>query len=221
MKKYTDEQLQDNYDRFITEIKTNFSGDRLKALLHMYSDTELGLELAIAPASGKLHFHSAYRGGYIDHILNVVKNAFMQKKLFVHGGGILENDFSDEELAFAAFHHDLGKLGNGTESYYVPQADKWAQDKKNEYFSHNPNLQYFDVTDRAIWLLNNYNISFTEREQLGILLADGLFNEQRKKYWVSYSQDFQLKTMLPYIIHWADWMSCRQEFTQWDQLSNI
>lgn len=220
-KQYTDEQLQENYNKFIDMLNVHFSGDRLDKLLHMYSQDELGIELAIAPASGKLHFHSAYRGGYIDHVMNVVKNALMIKKLFVHGGGILEHDFSDEELVFAAFHHDLGKLGNGTQSYYLPQQDKWFQEKKNEFFKHNPNLQYFDVTDRAIWLLNQYGIKFTEREMLGIMLADGLFNEQRKKYWVSYSEDFQLKTELPYLLHWADWMSCRQEHTQWNQISNI
>jgi len=221
MKQYTDTQLQENYEKFIDELKSHFTGVRLEKLLHMYSEDELGVELAIAPASGKLHFHSAYRGGYIDHVLRVVQNSLMLKKLFLHGGGILEHDFADEELVFAAFHHDLGKLGDGKHSYYIPQSDKWAQDKKNEYFTINPKLQFMDVTDRAILLLNRYGVTFTQNEQLGIMLADGLFNEQRKKYWVSYSQDFQLKTSLPYILHWADWMSCRQEHTVWDQISNI
>ncbi len=223
MKTLTDKELQANYDRFISELKVHFKGERLDKLLHMYSQDELGIELAIAPASGKLNFHSCYRGGYIDHVLNVVRNSIMMKRMFTHGdsGGILEHDFSDEELIFAAFHHDLGKLGDGTEPYYKPQLSEWHQKNKKEYFTHNPKLQYMDVTDRAMLLLQKYNITFTQNEMLGIMLADGLFNEQRTKYWKSYSADFQLKTSLPYILHWADWMSCRQEFTQWDQLNNI
>jgi hypothetical protein len=49
----------------------------------MYSEEEFGRELVVAPASGKLHFHSAYIGGYIDHVMNVCRNAFGIKKLAI------------------------------------------------------------------------------------------------------------------------------------------
>ena len=84
-------------------------------------------------------------------------------------------------------------------------------------FTHNPKLQYFDLTDRAFWLLNQYGISYTQKEQLGIHMADGLYNEATKKYWISYNEDFQLKTNLPMIIHWADHMSTTIENSQWKQ----
>ena len=57
MRNYTAEQLQGNYDKFIGALKKVFKGERLEKLLLMYSETELGQELALAPASGKLHFH--------------------------------------------------------------------------------------------------------------------------------------------------------------------
>ena len=47
------------------------------------------------------------------------------------------------------------------------------------------------------------------------MMADGLYNEATKKYWISYNEDFQLKTDLPYIIHWADCMSTRQENSEY------
>ena len=145
--------------------------------------------------------------------MNVARNAHKLKKLFVEGGGYV--NFTDEELFFAAFHHDLGKLGDGVEPYYVPQTSEWHQKNKKEFFTHNPKLQYFDVTDRAFWLLNKYGITYTQKEQLGIMMADGLYNEATKKYWISYNEDFQLKTDLPYIIHWADCMSTRQENSEY------
>ena len=46
VKEYSAEQLQVNYDKFITFINKVFSGDRLEKLLHMYSETELGTELS-------------------------------------------------------------------------------------------------------------------------------------------------------------------------------
>jgi hypothetical protein len=48
IKNYTEEQLQANYERFINAIKKVFSGERLEKLLHMYSENELGVELAIS-----------------------------------------------------------------------------------------------------------------------------------------------------------------------------
>ena len=46
MKNYTAEQLQQNYDKFIEALKKVFKGERLEKLLHMYSENELGQELA-------------------------------------------------------------------------------------------------------------------------------------------------------------------------------
>ena len=96
MRNYTAEQLQENYNKFIEALKKVFKGDRLDKLLHMYSETELGQELALAPASGKLHFHSAYVGGYVDHVLNVARNSVRLKRVYEEGG--LKVDFTDEEL---------------------------------------------------------------------------------------------------------------------------
>ena len=139
--------------------------------------------------------------------------------MFEEGGGYV--NFTDEELLFAAFHHDLGKLGDGAEPYYIPQESEWHQKNKLEYFTHNPKLQYFDVTDRAFWLLNKYGITYTQKEQLGIHMADGLYNEATKKYWISYNEDFQLKTDLPYILHWADCMASRQENSEYRKATGM
>ena len=105
MKEHSVEKLQENYDKFIQFIKKVFKDnpDRLEKLLHMYSESELGTELTVAPASGKLNFHSAFVGGYIEHVMNVCKNAFGMKKLFAEQGGRI--NFTDEELFFAALHH--------------------------------------------------------------------------------------------------------------------
>ena len=215
MRNYNEVQLSENYENFISFIKKALSNDtdRLSRLLIMYSEDELGAELAVAPASGKLHFHSAYAGGYVDHVMNVCKNAYKLKTVYEAGGGVI--DFTNEELIFAALHHDLGKLGDGKQPYYIPQESDWHRKNKNEIFQLNGELHYMDVTHRALWLLNQYGIKYSQKEMLGIMLADGLYNEANKKYLVAYSEEFQLKTELPYIIHWADHMSCRLESSEY------
>ena len=41
IRNYNEQQLEDNYNRFIDAIKKVFKGDRLDKLLHMYSSNEL------------------------------------------------------------------------------------------------------------------------------------------------------------------------------------
>lgn len=217
MKNYSAEELQQNYEKFIEALKKVFNGERLENLLHMYSEEELGQELALAPASGKSHFHSAYVGGYIDHVLKVARNSVRMKRIFTADG--LEVDFTDEEMLFAAFHHDLGKLGtkeNGP--LYEPETSDWHRKNQNSMFKHNGKHHFMDVTHRALWLLNQYGIKYSEKEMLGIMLADGLYNDATKPYYISYKEEYRLKTDLPYIIHWADHMSCRQENKEWTNL---
>ena len=109
MVKYTEKQLEENYNKFLEAIKKSFTGERLEKLLHMYSTDELGANLMISPASGNKFYHNSYEGGYIDHVINVSRNAIRMMRLYEEAGGII--DFTQEELLFAAFHHDLGKLG--------------------------------------------------------------------------------------------------------------
>ena len=215
MRNYTEEQLNENYNKFLSFIQKAFAKqpERVEKLIHMYSENELGMELIMAPASGKLHFHSAYVGGYIDHVMNVCENSMGLMKQFQTNGGTV--DFEVEELLFAALHHDLGKLGDGENPYYLPQDNDWAIKNKKEHFIQNGELHFMDVTHRALYLLQKYDVKFTQKEMLGIMLADGLYNKANEKYFISYSEDFQLKTELPYILHWADHMSCRIENSEY------
>jgi hypothetical protein len=217
MKKYTEEELVQNYEKFINFIRKVFAKDedRLNKLLHMYSPEELGEELMFAPASGKAHFHNAYVGGYLDHVMNVCKNAFNLKKMFAEGGGNI--NFTDEELFFAALHHDLGKLGDGNMPYYIPEESDWHRKNQNSLFKQNPELYWMNVPDRALWLLNQYGITYSQNEMLGIKLADGLYDDSNKKYFVNYSDGGFLKTELPYLLHWADHMSCRIELAEYER----
>ena len=208
----TENQINDNYNEFIEFIKVSFKDneERLQKLLHMYSEDELGLRAAIAPASANLNFHLCHTGGYIQHIMNVVNASKYYGILYQKMGGTI--DYTDEERIFAALHHDLGKLGDHEgRPYYLDQDDQWAQKKKNEMYKFNPDIQWMDVTDRALFLLQYYDIKMTWKETLGIKLADGIYNEASKKYYIVYNPDNSLKTSLPYVIHGGDFLSCNTE----------
>jgi hypothetical protein len=206
-------EIQQNYQEFLKYIGETFSGDRKKKLLKMYSEDELGLALATAPASMCEHYHLCHPGGYLQHIMNVIKMSFASKKLFQLAGANI--DFTDEQMVFAAMHHDLGKLGDPEfGEYYATQDQEWKA-KKGEIYKMNPNLPYLEVTDRAVFLLQKYEVKYDWKEYLGMKLADGLFNDSNERYLKQYNQELFMKTNLPRVIHSADYTACRGEYDRW------
>jgi hypothetical protein len=205
MKQKSEKELQENYNKFISVIKKYFTGDRLEKLLFMYSEEELGPNLAIAPASGNIGYHNCYIGGYVDHIFNVCKNSLKVKELFIQLGGKV--DFTDEELLFVALHHDLGKLGAKGIPCYTPNPSDWHIKNQGKVFVANPNLSRLTHTDRTIFTLQHYGITVSEKEYFGIKLTDGLYDEDNTKYLKTFDISKRMKYTIPYIMHWADHMS--------------
>ena len=120
MKNYTNEQLENNYKKFISIIQKYTSGERQEKLLKMYSMDELGPNLMLSPASGNKNFHNAYEGGYIDHIFNVCKNALKMKNLFVDAGCkmyFLKILIEDQNLKLLKLHCMEQKIWNLTLRY--------------------------------------------------------------------------------------------------------
>ena len=92
-----------------------------------------------------------------------------------------------------------------------------SQGKNHEIFTHNGVLQYMTVTDRAIFLLNQFQIPMTENEYIGLRLTDGLYEDANKSYYISYNPDWALKTNIAYVLHQADMMATKIEYDEWRQ----
>jgi hypothetical protein len=204
MKQKTEAELKANYEKFIAILKKYFKGERLDKLLYMYSEKELGISLTLSPASGAIQYHNAYIGGYIDHIFNVTKNALRMKEMFINAGG--EIDFTDEELVFACLHHDLGKLGIAGEMHYLPNDSDW-EIKRGHVFKRNDKISYMTLTDRTFFTLNEYGVTYNEKEYFAIKLTDGMYDEDNQKYLKGHDIKKQLRYKLQFIMHWADHMS--------------
>lgn len=205
MIKKTDVELEANYKKFLQIINKYFTGERLERLLHMYSESELGENLTLAPASGNKGYHNCYIGGYIDHIFNVCKNALKVKQMFTDMGGT--PDFTDEELIFCALHHDLGKLGTKGKHHYIPNDSDWHVKNKGDFFKKNPDNVYMTLTDRTFFTLQDYGIRISEKEYFAIKLTDGMYDEDNVKYLKVFDNTKSLRFNLPHVMHWADHMS--------------
>jgi hypothetical protein len=118
-------------------------------------------------------------------------------------------NFTKQELVFAALHHDLGKLGFPGEPYYLEQDSDWHR-KRGELYKYNDNIQYMKVTDRALFMLQQYNVPVTLNETLAIKLSDGVYDEGNRAYLMNHTP-YPMKTNLMYIVHWADHIACTVE----------
>jgi len=196
------ERVQTAYDKFMKLIEADDRAEKLKVMYENFEE-----QLTTAPASSKHHYHNAFPGGYICHVMHVAETAAKLTKTYGEVGGTV--DFTKQELIFAALHHDLGKLGLEDMPYYLEQDSDWHR-KRGEMYKANEALQFMRVPDRALYILQKYNIQMTEAEYLAIKLSDGLYDEGNKTYFVNHSV-FPMKSNLPFIIHWADHMACSAE----------
>ena len=211
MKNLTEQQLIDNYQKLIDIVEETFEGERKENLLKMYKFFEN--RIIVAPASGKPNYHYCFAGGYVEHVLHIVDTAKKLMKVYESIGAVI--DFTEEELIFCALHHDLGKVGDLEHEYYLVQEDDWRRKKLNEWFTQNPEMQYMSVTDRAIWLLQHFDVKISQLEFLSIKVSDGMYDESNVQYLKTFKPENSFHSSLPYLIHWADHMATRAEYTEW------
>ena len=216
MKKLSAEEIQNNWDKLIDTIEGFISDDRKPQLLKFYEDFKD--RMMFAPASAKGHYHNAMPGGYVEHVLHIISHSLELKQVWEKNGAMI--NFTDEELVFAAMHHDLGKIGDLDNEYYIPQTSDWHRTNRGEIYTHNPDLSYMKVPDRGLWLLQHYGIKVTEKEYIGIKLTDGLYDEANKSYLMSYNPDWALRSNMAYILHQADMMATHIEYDQWKRGNN-
>jgi hypothetical protein len=119
-------------------------------------------------------------------------------------------DFTQEEMYFSAICHDLGKIGTEEEDHYVPCGEAWMI-KKGQMYVMNPKLQYMKVAERSLMNLQVRGIVISEKEYLAIKLHDGLYEDSNKAYFISYSEEYALKTYLPHVLHQADMIAAKSE----------
>ena len=205
------EQIEKNWNKYLKIVDTFITGDRKDKLKSLYES--LVDEMVLAPASGKASYHNAFAGGYIDHVNRVVHCAIKVKELWESMGALI--DFTDEELVFAALNHDLGKIGFKDNPNYIPQTDKWRQDKLGELYTNNTNLSFMLIQDRSLFILQQNGIAMNEKEYFAIKLHDGLYDEVNKPYFISYNPDSKLRSNIVYILHQADFLASNIEYGTW------
>jgi len=205
----TAEQIQNNWEIFLSNIDTHIPEPRRTKLKEFYEKYED--RIILMPAAHKKEYHNAFPGGYVDHVNRVVDCALKLNDIWVEQG-VDNSTYTIEELVFSAINHDLGKMGDDSHEAYIPQTDQWRKDKLGEDYTFNSQLAFASVPDRGLYLLHSHDVKYNFNEMIAIQTHDGLYDEGNKKYLVSFTPELKPRTSLPYILHQADLMAARIEF---------
>jgi hypothetical protein len=206
-RKLKEEQLLQNYQRLLDVAKREFSPERYEKVKALFDALEE--RMIFAPASSYLHYHNCFIGGYVEHVLNVINAAEHVHRLWEAMGGT--TDYTREEMVFAAMFHDLGKLGNETMSFYVPETSDWHRKTLARMYAVNNELPVMNTTDQTLRMLAKFGIELSQNEWYGIKLADGLYNKANEEYLIIRDKDQSLHTNLHVTIHHADLMAAQIE----------
>jgi hypothetical protein len=212
------EKIKSNWEQYRELVNTLFP-TRKMALNKMYDALED--RIAMMPASSMEHFHNAFAGGYVDHVLRVMDCVEALYFTWSTQGADMSG-YTREEMLFAAMHHDLGKVGfpgEGNEVYQVETSD-WHRKNQGKMYKSNPNIPFTMVPDLSIWLLQEYDVKMSWTEYQAIKIHDGMYDEANKPYFVARSAQAKLKTNLPIILHHADHMASTIEFERWRNKDN-
>jgi len=211
------EKIQSNWNRYISEIEKSFSKERTDILLPFLDKYKE--RMMMMPASSKNWHHSAFAGGYTDHVLRVFDCANKLYETWVLMGGDVST-YTVEEMKFAALFHDLGKMGQQEGEYYQPNDSQWHMDKLGQMYKFNTAIPAMKVPERSLFILQEIGCKVTQNEFITIKIHDGLYDESNKFYFMSGQKETRLRTHLPLLMHQADHMAAQIEFELWNNQAN-
>mgnify|MGYP003637092277 CR=1 FL=1 len=209
-------QIVQNWNDLEKIIETKFSKERTPKLKAMYA--KLQDRMMMAPASGIVHYHNCFAGGYVDHVLRVIDCAKRIDSQWEIMGA--EVTHTEEELIFSALNHDLGKVGDMTNDYYIPNPSEWHRKNQGKLYKFNPELDYMSVPDRSLFLLAQNGIKYSYNEAIAIRLHDGMYDDANIQYLKTFNTDKEIKSNLPTILHHADHMASRIEHDNYVKSTN-
>ena len=163
------EDLQKKWEKF-DGLCRRLSDHGLNQLLD-----DMGQRLVVCPASTKLDQYGASPGGMIDHVLSVTT---AMRKL----NSAMEWQLPIASIIKVGLLHDLGKVGDLENDYFVEQTSDWHREKLGQMYKFNEDLNKMAVSHRTLWLLQNYGVQLSNDEWLAIQLAQGSHFEENRFY---------------------------------------
>lgn len=168
-----------NKERFENYVKTYVQRDGVYAFLQDLDEN------GFYDAWASTTYHCNYKGGLVEHTLNVIEYALKLADTF-------ESKVSKESIVLCACGHDTGKAYE----YYVNNLLKSGKVSGSKPKKINPSLMIKSHAMRSLTIMSKF-FTLTESEKVAILSHDGWYENTNREYMLALDE-------LLYIIHSAD-----------------
>jgi len=152
-------------ERELTELWTSYAKLAEKITEHgdginrMVGD--LAERLLMCPAEPRNDSPGCEPGGLIQQAITVAKGMKRLNDGFNMGT-------TTESILLVGLFHEIGKIGNLDEPYFVPEEESWRREKLGAFYKPNERLGRMTIPERSLFLLNHYGVKLTEEEFMAI-----------------------------------------------------
>ena len=162
-----------------SEIILNF--EKYRKLLLKVESREPAIEpflekyaerIATAPGHDRSNRHAASPGGLVRRSLQTFANARELCKI----PSFAEKEIDIESVIVVSLLHDIGRIGDETGDFYVPQTSSWHIERGNLY-THNPDLRRMTHPHRGLYLLQAEGVSLTQDEWMTMISQPNIYED--------------------------------------------
>jgi hypothetical protein len=145
--------LWSSYSKLIEKI------DRGEGLGRMMD--ELGERLLMCPAEPRNDSPGCEPGGLLRQAITIAKG---MKRL----NDTFEMGTPTASILVVGLLHEVCKVGNLEEPYFVPEEESWRREKLGAFYKPNESISRMTVPERSLFLLQHYDVKLTEDEFMAI-----------------------------------------------------
>jgi hypothetical protein len=164
------ERVISNFETFQKILsKTGARASVLERFLDAY-----GERIAVCPSHNLTKRSTSAAGGLVEHALQTFKIA---RKL-VEATGV---EINPESLAIVCLLHEVGKIGDESRDYFVPQSSQWHVER-GQVYTYNPDIPKMTHPHRTLYLLQASGVQLSLDEWIAILTQSGTASEENRFY---------------------------------------
>ena len=152
-------------ERELTELWTSYAklaekitdhGDGINRMIG-----DLAERILMCPAEPRNDSPGCEPGGLIQQAITVAKGMKRLNDGFNMGT-------TTESILLVGLFHEIGKIGNLDEPYFIPEEESWRREKLGAFYKPNERLCRKTIPERSLFLLNHYGVKLTEEEFMAI-----------------------------------------------------
>lgn len=166
----SENEIIENFEKFKKILlKVVERRESLEHFVEKYGD-----RIATAPGHDRNNRRSAEPGGLVRRALQTLSNARELAKM----PAFSEKEISIDSVIITSLLHDIGRIGDDTGDFYLPQTSSWHIERGNLY-TYNPELKRMTHPHRGLYLLQAEGIQLTQDEWMAIVSQSNAYEESK------------------------------------------